>query len=162
MNIRVIIDEASFRQADEFLRRSPQALRRTIVPAALRSAARVAARRARALAPDSKKTGSRDRWSAKTRRMRATTKQHKKTIGISTVRKYGQIIAAYAGPIHPAGNLINAIGHDHKQMLWGRPSGKTIKANRYVIEAGEQTKRQQQAVFEARVKAGILRETLKK
>lgn len=162
MNVKVVIDEESFRRTERQLGRLPGELRRKVVPPALRSAARISAAKMRQLAPDSKKTGSRARWSKSLRLRRAATKQHKKTIGISTVRKYGEVVAIYAGPIHPAGNLINVLGHPHKQMLWGKDSGKTVQANQYVIDAGEQTKRQQQAVFEARVKAGVIRESLKK
>ena len=162
MNIKVVIDEQSFRTAERVLGRLEGEIRRKVVPPALRAAARVSAAAMRKLAPDSKKTGSRDRWSKKVRLARVATKQHKKTIGVSTVRKYGKVTAIYAGPIHPAGNLINAIGHPHKQMLWGKDSGKTVPANKYVIEAGEQTKRQQQAKFEEIVKRGVIREALKK
>lgn len=162
MNVKVVIDENSFRQAERLLGRLPGELRKKIIPPAIRAATRPAVAKMKQLAPDSKKTGSRRGWSKKVRLARITTKQHRKTIGISTVRKYGEIVAIYAGPIHPAGNLINVIGHDHKQMLWGRDSGNVVKANQYVIEAGKQTTRQQQAVFEAKVKAGVIRESLKR
>ena len=162
MTWKVLIDEHSFRQAERVLGRLDGQLRNKIIPPALRAAARPAVARMKQLAPDSKATGSRARWSRKVRILRATTKQHRKTIGVSTVRKYGKVTAIYAGPIHPAGNLINVIGHDHKQVLWGRETGNVIKANTYVIKAGEQTKRQQQAVFEAQVKRGVIRESLKK
>lgn len=160
--ISVKIDDNSFRQADRLLARLPVELRRKIVPRAFRSAVVPATKRMRQLAPDSRKSGSRSKWSQKLRASRASTKQHKRTIGTSSIRRYGEVVAIYAGPIHPAGNLINVIGHPHKQMLWGKDSGKTVAANQYVIDAGEQTKRQQQAVFEARVKAGVIRESLKK
>lgn len=160
--IRVQIDENSFRQAERLLGRLEGDIRRKVLPPALRSAARPAVNKMKQLAPDSKKSGSRDRWSKATRLKRVTTKQHRKTVGVSTVRKYGQVVAIYAGPIHPAGNLINVIGHPHKQMLWGRPSGATIAANDYVSRAGEQSKSQQQAVFEARVKSGVIKESLKR
>lgn len=162
MNTKVVIDEQSFRQAERVLGRLEGELRRKVVPPALRAAARVSVAKMKQLAPDSKKTGSRNRWSKSVRISRVTTKQHRKTLGVSTVRKYGQVVAIYAGPIHPAGNLINVIGHPHKQMLWGRDSGKTVPANLYVIEAGEQTKRQQQAAFEYHVKKGVIKEALKK
>lgn len=160
--VKVVIDENSFRQAERLLGRLDGEIRRKVLPPALRAAASRAVERMKTLAPDSKKTGSRDRWSKGTRLKRIATKQHRKTIGVSTVRKYGLVVAVYAGPIHPAGNLINAIGHPHKQMLWGKPSGRTIAANEYVLRAGEQTRSQQQAVFEARIKSGIIKESLKK
>ena len=162
MTWKVLIDEHSFRQAERVLGRLDGRLRNKIIPPALRAAARPAVAKMKQLAPDSKVTGTRAKWSKKVRIERMATKQHRKTIGVSTVRKYGRIVAIYAGPIHPAGNLINAIGHDHKQMLWGRFSGNIIKPNIYVIKAGEQTKLQQQAVFESHVKLGIIRESLKK
>ena len=162
MNIKVVIDEQSFRQAERLLGRLEGDIRRKVVPPALRAAARVSVTKMKQLAPDSRVTGTRRKWSASLRDKRVGTKQHKRTIGVSTVRKYGHVTAIYAGPIHPAGNLINAIGHPHKQMLWGRDSGRTVPANLYVKDAGEQTKSQQQAAFEAHVKKGVIRESLKK
>lgn len=159
--IRVEINEQTFKEADRILARLPVELHRRVLPRALKSAVRPAVREMRKLAPDSKKSGTRDRWSRKLRERRASTKPHKRTIGVSSVRRYSQIVAVYAGPLHPAGNLINVIGHPHKQVLWGKPAGDVIAANDYVIRAGQQTASQQQSAFIAAVTKGVEREAKK-
>jgi hypothetical protein len=140
----------------------PIELRGKIVTRALKSAVVPAIRKMRQLAPDSVKSGTRQKWSKKMRDRRASTKQHKRTIGASTVRKYGEVTAVYAGPLHPAGNLINVIGHSHKQVLWGRHTGTIIPPNEYVLTAGQQTAGQQQSAFVAAVAKGVEREAKKR
>lgn len=153
MAYTVVIDEQSFREADQLLARLPFELRTGVIPAALRAAAGPVERAARKLAPDSQESGTRERWSKKVQALRANTAPHHQTIGHSTVREYGEITAIYVGPIHPAGNLINVIGHPHKQVLWGRSTGQTIPPNYYLAAAAEQTKGEQQAAFVAKVRA---------
>lgn len=159
--IRVEIDEKTFAKADAILARLPKELHRKVLPRALQSAIRPAARAMRKQAPDSVKTGTREKWSEKMRRRRANTKQHKRTIGVSSVRRYQSVVAVYAGPLHPAGNLINVIGHDHKQMLWGRDGGNIVKANEYVLTAGKQAAGESAGAFIAAVKKGVEREAKK-
>lgn len=150
----VKIDEQSFRQADALLTRIPFDLRTAVLPKALQAAAVPVVRAAEALAPDSVKTGSRQLWSAKLRNARASTKQHKDTIGRSTVRQYGSGTAAiYVGPVYPIGNLINVIGHPHQQVLWGRRTGKVIGPVDYLARAAQQTTGEQQAAFVAKVQS---------
>ena len=153
---KVEISEASFQAASAFLTRLEFEMRTAVVDKALRKAAAPPIALAKQLAPDSKKTGSRDKWSRKTKAARASTKQHKQTIGASTVRHYGSgTMAIYVGPIHPAGNLINVIGHQHRQMLWGRASGQIIPGTKYLKDAGEQTVPQQNAAFVNTVKSEV-------
>lgn len=161
MNIRVVIDEKTFRQADRLLATLPREVQAKVLPGALRGAAKPAVRLMKQLAPDSRKSGSRRRWSAKLRNARVGVKQHKKTIGVSTVRKYGQLTAIYAGPIHPAGNLINVIGHPHLQVLWGNRMPNVLPANEYVIQAGKQTRGATQIAFVSAMKKGVHREAMK-
>lgn len=150
---QVKIDEQSFRQAEEDLVRLPLELRNKVLTPALSSAAMPVVETAKQLAPDSKKTGSRDKWSKKVRDARSGTKSHKATIGKSSVRKYGDTLQAiYVGPLHPAGNLINVIGHPHRQVLWGRVTGKTLPPTQYLHTAAASTTAAQQAAFVAKVK----------
>jgi len=145
---RVDISEQSFREADQILVKLEFETRTIALEKAMRKAAAPFVRIARQLAPDSIKTGSRDLWSPKLKAARAHTPQHKKTIGVSSIRNYsGGLIAIYAGPLYPAGNLINAIGHPHKQVLWGRPTGKTLPPNDYLKDAAKQVGSEAQSAF---------------
>lgn len=150
---KVEINEQSFREADAQLARLPLELRTGVLPKALRAAAAPVEKKARQLAPDSQKSGSRRKWSKKLRMLRSSTAPHKQTIGHSTVRQYGDTTAIYVGPIHPAGNLINVIGHQHNQVLWGNRTGVTLPGTKYLQDAARQTAGQQQAAFVDKVKA---------
>ena len=150
----VKIDEQSFRQAEAFLTRVPFEMRTGIIPKALGAAANPVVTYARELAPDSVRSGSRQLWSKKMQAARSATKQHKDTIGKSTVRQYGQGKAAiYIGPLYPAGNLINVIGHPHKQMLWGRATGSVLPPTDYLNKAAQLTAAAQQSAFVAKVQS---------
>jgi hypothetical protein len=151
---RVEISEESFREADALLATIPFEVRTKVVQAGLRAAAAPVAAKARRLAPDSVKSGTRDKWSKKLRDQRSNTPQHRKTIGASSVRTYrDSLMAIYVGPIHPAGNLINVIGHSHKEVLWGRSTGRVLPPTKYLSDAAEQTKAQQQAAFVNKVRS---------
>jgi hypothetical protein len=150
---KVEINEQSFRQAESLLTQLPLEMRTGVLPKAMRAAAAPVETLARQLAPDSVKSGSRKYWSKKVREARTATKQHKQTIGHSSVRTYGDAVAIYVGPLHPAGNLINAIGHPHKQVLWGRQTGVTLPPTKYLEQAADQTKAEQQSAFIEKVKS---------
>lgn len=144
---KVVIDEESFRSAERLLTRIPLELRTAILPKAIRAAARPVDIMATSLAPSSVRTGSRKKWSKKVRDKRAGTPQHKQTIGISSVRHYGETIAIYVGALWPAGVLINVIGHPHAEVWWGRRTGRTLPGTAYLEQAGVSTAAQQQAEF---------------
>jgi hypothetical protein len=157
---KVEVLQESFRQAEAHLTAIPFELRTAVLPKALLAAAAPVVQAARKLAPDSVKSGSRKKWSKKVRDARSGTKQHKETIGTSSVRQYGgrgaaagSVLAIYAGPLYPQGNLINAIGHPHAQVLWGRKTGTTLPATDYLLRASEQTKSEQQSAFVSKVKS---------
>lgn len=150
----VQIDEQSFKEAESFLARVPLEMRTGIIPKALGAAAMPVVQEARAMAPDSVRSGSRKFWSKKLRQARAATAQHKDTIGKSTVRQYsgGHSLAIYVGPLYPAGNLINAIGHPHNQVLWGHKTGNVIPPTDYLARAAQTTEGAQQNAFVSKVK----------
>ena len=144
----VEISNESFQSADAQLSRLAFEVRTSVLEKGVRAAAAPVVNRARQLAPDSVKGGSRSRWSKKLKAARQNTKQHKDTIGVSSIRHYrGSTVAIYAGPIHPAGNLINVIGHPHNQVLWGRHTGVTLPPTDYLQRAAQETKAEQQAAF---------------
>lgn len=149
----VQINQQSFQQAENLLTRVPLEMRTAVIPKALGAAANPVVTLARQYAPDSVRSGSRAHWSAKVRSARSATKQHKDTIGKSTVRQYGNGKAAiYVGPLFPAGNLINVIGHPHQQVLWGRPTGRVIAPVTYLNTAASNSTAAQQAAFVEKVK----------
>jgi hypothetical protein len=150
---QVQIDENQFREADAQLARLPLELRTNVLPKGLRAAAAPVEKKARQLAPDSEKSGSRRKWSRKVRQKRASTKPHKQTIGHSTVRRYKTSDAIYVGPVHPQGNLINVIGHNHNQVQWGNRTGWIVQPTTYLQEAAQQTKAQQQTAFVDKVRS---------
>lgn len=150
---KVEIDEQSFQQADAMLARLPLEIRRGPLEKGVRAAGQPFVARARQLAPDSQKSGSRKKWSKKVQALRSGTKPHKQTIGLSTTRRYGSTIAVYAGPIHPAGNLINVIGHAHNQVLWGNRTGWVVHPTTYLQQAAQETLAQQQSAFVAKVQS---------
>lgn len=152
---RVVIGEPAFRAAENLLTQIPLELRTAIVPKAIRAAARPVVNAAQSLAPDSVVSGSRKKWSKKVRDARVGVKQHKETIGISSVRQYGETIAIYVGALWPAGVLVNVIGHDHKMIQWGKNSGWIRHGHRYLKDAGEQTAPQQQSEFVAAVRTNV-------
>jgi hypothetical protein len=143
----VDVGEPRFRKAESLLTQLPFEMRTDVVHKAIRAAAAPVEKMAKALAPDSIKTGTRLLWSPKLRTKRANTKQLLESIGHSTVREYGQRIAIFVGPLHPAGNLINAIGHPHKQILWGRPTGAVIPPVKFLQQAAQITASDQGAAF---------------
>lgn len=149
---QVKINEQSFREADQLLTRIPFELRTKIIPQAIRAAARPVVSSARQLAPDSVKTGSRKHWSRKVRDQRAATKQHKDTIGVSSVRQYGSVVAIYVGALWPAGVLVNVIGHEHAEMWWGKATGRTLPGHGYLEQAGTSTAAAQQSEFVNKVR----------
>ena len=150
----VNINAQSFQKAEAFLSQLPLEMRTGVIPKALGAAANPVVTLAREYAPDSVKSGSRKRWSKALQRKRAGTKQHKETIGKSTARQYGSGKAAiYVGPLYPQGNLINAIGHPHKQVLWGRDTGAVLPPTTYLDLAGQNSLSAQQSEFVAKVES---------
>lgn len=150
---RVDFDQQAFRDAESLLTRLPFELRTGVLPKALGAAANPVVTMARELAPDSVRSGSRRGWSKSMRQKRSATKQHKDTIGKSTVRQYGSgTLAIYVGPLYPQGNLINVIGHPHNQVLWGRHTGTVLPPTDYLEKAGKQTEAAQQAAFVNKIK----------
>ena len=150
----VSINQELYRAAEEHITQLPFELRTGVITKAISAAAEPVVKAARVLAPDSVKSGSRQHWSKSLRQKRVSTKQHKDTIGKSTVRQYGSGTSAiYIGPLYPTGNLINVIGHPHAQVLWGRSTGTTLPPTDYLLRAAEQTKSQQQSAFVGKVKS---------
>lgn len=149
----VQIDKQSFQAAEAFLERIEFEMRTGVLPKALGAAANPVVTLAREYAPDSVRSGSRQLWSQKVRSARSATKQHKDTIGKSTVRQYGKGKASiYVGPLYPQGNLINAIGHPRAQMAWGRSTGRVIPATDYLDRAAQASAPAQQQAFVDKVK----------
>ena len=142
----VHISQERYREAENFLTRVPFEMRTNIIGKALRAAAAPVVKMAKSLAPDSVKTGSRLLWSRKVAAQRSGKPGLSETIIVKSV-SYRTIDAVVIGPSWPAGNIINVVGHPHKQVLWGRPTGRTVSANQFMQHAAELTKSDQGAAF---------------
>jgi len=154
--VQVVISDDSFRKAESFLTQLPLEMRNKVIPPALKAAGAPVAAKSRELAPSSAKTGTYKLWSKSMLRSRAGSPQHKDTIVVSSVRKYGvdgNVMRVYVGASWPAGNLINIIGHPHQQVLWGRRTGNQIAAVDYLERASAATFGEQQSAFVSRVES---------
>ncbi len=149
----VKIDEQSFRQAEAFLTQIPLEMRTNVIPKALKAAAKPVVKRAEQLAPDSVRSGSRLKWSAKIRSKRASAAQLKDTIISSRVKVNGSTLRIFVWPMRGPGNLINVLGHPHKQMAWGRQTGIILPPVQFLVQASEQTYSEQQSEFVSKVKS---------
>lgn len=150
---KVQISEESFREADAMLARLPLEIRGKVLARGLRAAAAPVEKRARQLVPRSSQTGSRRRMAKAQAARRVGEAEHRESIGHSTIREYGSITAIYVGPVHPAGNLINIIGHPHQQVLWGNRTGRVVPPTTYLQQAAAETTGQQQSAFVGKVRS---------
>jgi hypothetical protein len=142
----VTINLDRYKEAENFLTRMPFEMRSNIIGKALKAAAAPVVRYAKALAPDSVKTGSRLLWSRKTAAQRSGKPQLSETVIVKSV-SYRTVDAVVIGPSWPAGNIINVIGHPHNQVLWGRPTGRNVRANQFLQNAAQLTASEQGTAF---------------
>lgn len=122
---------------------------------AVRKAANVVAVRARQLAPDGDKSGSRAKQSKKTRAKWGG--KLKRTIRVKLL-KYDRASWAVVGPKSPEGNMAHFMQEKpRRHVLWG----KTTSVQKYRIErnwitrAFDETKAQQLSAMEASLKKDI-------
>lgn len=125
-------------------------LRHSIARKAVRAGGDVVRKRLKQLIPRSANTGTRDRWSKKTRAKRSGVKPHVETIGL-VVRDYGHHFVAVVGAQYPAGALSHVIEGDHKLVAWGKPSSMVITGHAYTEQAADETTNAQQAAIESTV-----------
>lgn len=119
----------------------------------LQPAANVVKKRAQELAPSSRQSGTRDKWSAKTRASREGVKPLKESIKTKKV-KPGRDKTPYAmaGPERPDGNIAHFVSplkkDTRKVVLWGRQTGRVDrKDNDFMKRAFDETKQQAARAF---------------
>jgi len=142
----VTIDLQRYKDAEVFLTRIPFEMRTKVIGKALKAAAAPVVSMAKSLAPDSVKTGSRLLWSKKVAQQRSSKPQLSETIIVKSV-SYSAVDAVIIGPSWPAGNIINVVGHPHKQVLWGRSAGRTVPPNRFLQNSADLTRSEQGDAF---------------
>jgi hypothetical protein len=115
----------------------------------------IVARRQRQLAPDSKKTGSRDKQSKKTKA--AWNVKLRTTIRTKIIR-YPNGVWAVVGPKSPEGNTAHFMQEKpRRNVLWGKVTQiKQIRLERnWNVQAFEETKSEQLSAMEASLKQDI-------
>jgi hypothetical protein len=122
---------------------------------AVRKASTIVAARARQLAPDSSKTGSRDKQSKKTKAKWGS--KIKRTIKTKLI-KYEKSVLGIIGPKSPEGNAAHFMQEKpRRHVLWGKAT--MIKQFRieknWITKAFDDTKNQQMSAMEASLKADI-------
>lgn len=122
---------------------------------AVRKASNVVAARARQLAPDSKKTGSRDKQSKKTKA--AWGGKLKRTIKTKLI-KYERSSLGIIGPTSPEGNMAHFMQEKpRRHVLWNKTTAIAmfrIERN-WITKAFDDTKSQQLAAMEASLRQDI-------
>lgn len=122
---------------------------------AARKAANIVARRQRQLAPDSRKTGSRDKQSKKTK---AKWNVKLNTTIRTKIIKYPNGVWAVVGPKSPEGNAAHFQQEKpRRNVLWGKATQiKQIRLERnWNVQAFEETKSEQLSAMEASLKQDI-------
>lgn len=154
---KATVDARELEGLDEILKQMPSLLLATGGPLdrAVAKGGTVVAKRARQLAPDSRKTGTRDKQSKKARetwdtRLRTTIKT--KNI------KYDTASISIVGPKAPEGNAAHFMQEKPRRLvLWGKST--LIKMYRiardWIAQAFDETKSEQQSAMEASLRADL-------
>lgn len=135
--VEIETNEAAFDLLDQL----PTFVRRKGARKATLAAARVVAKEYKKDAPSSKKTGTRDKWSAETKAKRSSTKTLKQQIKAKNYRDQ-DTPGAYVSP--PLTHLLE-LGHD--QVLWGRETGQRVKGKPVFRRVIDRTKDEQERVL---------------
>lgn len=144
-----------FKRINRILSKVPAAVHAAATDAGLRPALKVVKKRMQELAPDSRASGSRDKWSKSMRESResGSNKQLKDTIKIKVIRAdkhstpYGLV-----GPERPEGNVAHFVAplekNTREKVLWGHRTGTTAtKENDFNKRAFDETQNQQRRAF---------------
>lgn len=129
--------------------------RHQVADKTVRAGAKPVVTRARQLSPRSSKTGSAKKRSKAQQASADWNTPLYKTIK-QVVRKYSANAFAVVGPKWPEGNkaYFNTSPGGRKQVLWGKPTGKTIAAIRnWIVQAFDETKPQQLSAMKTKLRA---------
>jgi hypothetical protein len=122
---------------------------------AVRKASTIVAARARQVAPDSSKTGTRDKQSKKTKAK--WPNKIKRTIKTKLI-KYDKSVLGIIGPKSPEGNAAHFMQEKpRRHVLWGKATMiRQFRIERnWITKAFDETKEQQMSAMEASLKADI-------
>jgi hypothetical protein len=127
-----------------------------VIDKALKAGSKPVETTMRAIAPDSRKTGSRAKQSRAVKTKFANSKPLKTTIR-TVIRKSDKGGIAITGPSYThGGGHGNFFASDHKRkVLWGRDGGETRKMNQFVKATADQTKAAASAAMTAVVKSEV-------
>lgn len=153
---KATINSTELQGLDDLLGQIPTLIRATGGPLdrAVSKAGTVVKRRAVQLAPDSRDTGSREKQSAKSRKI--WTRKLRTTITKKTVR-FANIAIAIVGPKNPEGNAAHFKQEKpRKAKMWGRDLGYTLRITRdWIVQAFDETKSEQNAAMQASLREDI-------
>lgn len=122
---------------------------------AVGKAGTVVAKRARAIAPNSKKSGTKEKQSAKAKSI--WNKQVRSMIR-SVVRRYPTAAVAVIGPKAPEGNAAHFLQEKpRKHVLWGKATSlKPMRIARdWIVQAFDETKQEQFSAMESSLRSDI-------
>ena len=128
-------------KAFDLLDQLPVIVQRKSARKAVKQAANVVAAEIRRRVPESKKTGTREKWSKKTKAKRAGDKTWKKDVRSRLSKKRDEAAAQVQS------NLANIWEFGHEQVLWGKKTGKFIKPKPIMRQSIDTTKPQQDAAM---------------
>lgn len=112
---------------------------------------------------NSSASGSRRKWSNKTKAARANVKPLSDSIGYKVIKaKNNRPSSVLVGPKRPDGNIAHFIApgrkHTRKKVLWGRQTGEVVaKTNDFVRRAVDENKAQIGRVFARGTERGLKR-----
>lgn len=117
---------------------------------AVGKAGTVIAKRARQIAPNSKRSGTEKKQSAKSK---AKWKDEVRRNIKSVVRKYSGVAVAVVGATHPEGNAAHFMQEKpRKHVLWGKKTVTYRIARNWITQAFDETKSEQQSAMATSLK----------
>ena len=128
--------------------------------AGIRPAAKVLQKRVKELTPDSRQSGSKDKWSKKTKSERSGERPLRDLVAIKVLKPKNNTAAALVGFEWPAGNKVHFLvpmkKETRKKVLWGKVTGTEVrKGDDFLRRAFDETKAAQSDAFVSGVQKAI-------
>jgi len=142
LDIELTFDESQLQKLMEI----PLLLRMKSAERVLKAMGKVVVARGKALAPSSRKSGTRDKWSQKYKKNAAYQNDSGRSIGyvFRPTEQGGYLVI---GGIYPLANKQNfEAGTKRKVLYWGRDSGKVKRIDpkeRFMTKAFDETRQEQ-------------------
>jgi hypothetical protein len=153
LKIEIKFDENELKK----LAKIPEFVRYKAADKALKAMAKPVIEKAKSIAPDSRATGTRKKWSRKYKDDSKWQIDSGKNIS-SKVIKNDSGAVTYIGATFPKGNKqqFNASPDGRKEVFWGRPQGTVYKPpERFIQKAFDETRSAQQSAFVASLEASM-------